>query len=771
VKIPEFITHLKQQPWYRGQIVHVEHLMARPARYGRLDRPLPPALDKSLKRLGIEQLYSHQAQAINVVRNGQPVVVATGTSSGKTLCYNLPVLESILGQRGARALYLFPTKALAQDQLRSLRDLCRGDLRGIKFATYDGDTPKSARARLRKEAQILLTNPDMLHVGILPNHGLWSHFLSNLKFVVIDEAHVYRGVFGSQVACVLRRLARLCEFYGSRPQFICCSATIANPAEHVERLTGQRPVVVNQDGAPRGRKEFVLWNPPFIDVAKTARKSANTEATDIFTELVKAGLRNITFTRAQKVAELILLYTREALRKNGSDLIDRVAAYRAGYLPEQRREIERALFRGELIGVTATNALELGVDIGHLDATVLVGYPGTIASTWQQAGRSGRGVRESLSVLVGLDNPLDQYFMHRPDELFGRPHEYALIDPDNVYILERHLPCAAYELPLSNEDEARFGPGFVQAMINLENAGVLEYRHERFYYLGLDYPAEGTSIRSIAGRPVLLYDEDNDYRLLEEIDGQMALWRVHPGAIYLHQGESYLVTRLDLDAGVAYARLADVNYYTEPREVNDVRILGTVESRPVGTTTAHFGRVMVTQQVIGYRRRQQFTETMLAEEWLDLPPRVYETMAVWWDVPGTLMREIAERGLDPLGGLHAAEHAAIGLLPLFAMCDRWDIGGLSTPAHVDTGKPQIIIYDGFPGGVGITEQGYRILTVWWAATLRHLEECPCQAGCPSCVQSPKCGNLNQTLDKEAAKLVIRGLLGRSERFALRRILG
>ena len=758
MRISEFIHHLQRLKPYRDQIAHVEHIPPRSARYGRLDKPLPRVLQKALKEAGIERFYTHQAQAINAARAGGHVVVATSTASGKTLCYNLPVLEAIADDWRARALYLFPTKALAQDQLRSLRQVTQGGLGEVRFGTYDGDTPRSARTRLRKSAAIILTNPDMLHLGILPNHTLWSHFLANLKFVVLDEAHVYRGVFGSQVACVLRRLRRLCRFYGSDPQFICCSATIANPAEHVERLTGSTPLVVDDDGSPRGAKEFVLWNPPFVDRAKTARRSANSEATGLFTEFVRGGLRNITFTRARKVAELILLYAQEVLRKEAPECLPLVASYRAGYLPEERRQIERDLFQGRLLGVTATNALELGIDIGHLDATVLVGYPGTIASTWQQAGRAGRGVRESLSVLIGLDNPLDQYFMRYPEELFGRPHENALIDPDNVYILEKHLPCAAYELPLTNRDEALFGPGFVEAMIALERRGVLEYRNERWYYRGLDYPAQGVSIRSISSSNFALLDESRGYTTLEEIEATSVFFRAHPGAIYLHQGETYLITRLDLGTQTAYARPVDVNYYTQPREINEVRIVQPLETKELPTTRAYFGRVGVTTQVIGYRKKQQFTETVLGEEFLDLPPTSFETMALWFDIPPRIVEEVRRRRLDFHGGLHAAEHAAIAVLPLFAMCDRWDIGGLSTPAHVDTGKPQVFIYDAFPGGVGIAEKGFELLTELWQATLRAIKECPCEAGCPSCVQSPKCGNNNEPLDKKAAVVILEGLL-------------
>ena len=767
MKTTDFIHHLKSQRFYKSQIAHVERISARKARHGRLKKPLPPLLQDALKRVGVEKLYTHQAQAINTVREGHNVVVATSTASGKTLCYNLPVLEAIITDWRARALYLFPTKALAQDQIRSLRELTSRDLRDVRFGTYDGDTPRSARARLRKSASIILTNPDMLSLGILPNHTLWAHFFKNLKFVVIDEAHVYRGVFGSHVACVIRRLHRLCQHYGSSPQFICCSATIANPGEHVERLTGVSVIVVDDDGSPTGSKDFVLWNPPFVDLTRTARRSANSEATSIFVEMVKQGVRNITFTRARRVAELILLYARQALAREAPQLVSLVKSYRAGYLPQERREIEQELFSGQLLGVTATNALELGVDVGSLDATILVGYPGTIASTWQQAGRAGRGVRHSLAVLIGLDNPLDQFFMRHPRGLFGRSHEHALINPGNVHILEKHLPCAAHELPLSNErspngldDEALFGPGFVEAMIGLEREGILEYRNGRWYYMGFGYPAEEVNIRSISGGSVRLLNDAEGYRALEEIELTTAFSRVHPGAIYLHQGESYLVTDLDWEMGLAYLRPVEVNYYTLPREINDVSIIRSLGHQQLPASMAYLGQVRVTEQVVGYKRVQQFTETTLGVEYLDLPAQSFETVALWFDVPPEVAQRVIRRRLDFHGGLHAVEHAAIGILPLFAMCDRLDIGGLSTPNHPDTGQAQIFIYDAFPGGVGIAEKGFELLTELWKATLEAISECPCESGCPSCVQSPKCGNNNEPLDKEAAVLILRGLLER-----------
>jgi DEAD/DEAH box helicase domain-containing protein len=819
-----FLKQIKKLPGYRGQVVHVEHLPARRARYGRLDRPLPPALESALRGIGADRLYAHQARAINAVRAGQHVILATGTASGKTLAYNIPVLEALVEDGRARALYLFPTKALAQDQLRGLHELTRGDLKHKRFGTYDGDTPKGARARLRQEASILLSNPDMLHLGILPNHTLWADFFANLRFVVLDEAHVYRGVFGSHVGCVLRRLWRVCTRYGSAPQIVACSATIANPGEHLQRLAGVEPVVVGDrdDGAPASARDFVLWNPPFVDRAtargagleRSARRSANIEAARLFARLVQASIRTITFTRARRVAELILIYARRILEDEAPHLADRVRAYRAGYRPEQRREIERGLRPGGgLLGVTATSALELGIDIGDLDASVLVGYPGTIASLWQQAGRAGRGVRRALAVLIALDDPLDQYFMRHPRDLFGRPHEHALIDPSNPYILEMHLPCAAHEIPLSRgsedgqqayvlaaapgsarrtprrampgrrripppaqrsshpipplpsslargDDEALFGAGFVPAMIALEEAGELEYRGDRWYPRPGAYPAEKVSLRALAGARVGLLDAGNNYRLLEEIEGTSALYRAHPGAVYLHQGESFLVRELDLAAGHAILELVRVDYYTQPREINDVRVVQAVAQKQAGGATACLGAVRVTQQVIGYRRVQQFREEVLSLEDLDLPAQTFDTVALWWEVPPGILAQVKQRGLDVAGGLHAVEHAAIGLLPLFAMCDRWDIGGLSTPRHPDTGTALVFIYDAFPGGVGIAEKGFDLLGALWRATYELVCDCPCEGGCPSCIQSPKCGANNDPLDKQASVLILEELLKR-----------
>jgi len=778
-----FLQQIKRKRFYRGQIAHVQRLPARKARRGKLRYPLQPELQAALQSGGTAELYTHQAQAINEALSGRHVVVATSTASGKTLCYNVPVLQTLLSDRSARALYLYPTKALAQDQLRALRSLAHDtsltSAPQQPFATYDGDTARSARSTVRRIARAILTNPDMLHVGILPNHHLWANFFRGLRYVVLDEAHQYRGVFGSQVACVLRRLRRVCAFYGSDPCFIASSATIANPAQHFAMLTGLQAMVVSDDGSPHGPRQFVLWNPPFVDQARTARRSPNAEATTLLVELVQQQIRCICFTRSRRVAELILRYAREGLQHLAQQLAERLKAYRAGYLPRERRQIEQELWSGELLAVTATTALELGIDVGHLDAALLVGYPGTVASFWQQAGRAGRGERASLAVLIGQDNPLDQYFMRHPKELFGRPLEHALIDPDNLYVLLRHLPCAAHEVPLAVEpepqqgsgaaaydDEALFGPGFVEAMVQLEQQEVLEYRSSRWFYLRGDYPAQHTSLRSADGDRFVLLNEADNYRTLEEMDSTSAPLRAHPGAIYLHQGETYLVTRYDHQLQTAIVSPVDADHYTRPREWNDVSIKRSLAHRQwgqpgrSGAVTAFLGQVRVTSQVIGYQRLQQYSEAVQSEETLDMPAQTFETVALWWNVPAEARQMATRRGLDFLGGLHGLEHAAIGILPLFAMCDRWDIGGLSTPAHPDTEQAQIIIYDAFPGGVGIAEKGFELLPELWQATLEVVRDCPCEDGCPSCIVSPKCGSGNEPLDKEATALLLRWLLAR-----------
>ena len=754
-----FIDHLTSQPTYNGQIAHIEHIPPRDADFAELDNPLVANLEDCLKKHGLLPLYAHQAEAVNHIRQGEHVMVSTSSASGKSLCYNIPVLETILAEPASRALYLFPTKALAQDQLRSLSKLyCPNLLNYEQLSTFDGDTRLAERSQIRKRARIVLTNPDMLHVGILPNHRSWSRLLRHLKYVVVDEAHSYRGVFGSHVALVLRRLRRLCQLYGSSPRFICCSATIDNPGEHAEKLVGLPFTVVSNDGSPKGGKDFVFWNPPIIDEAKSVRRSANSEAAGLFTELVSRNIRALAFTRTRRLAELVANYSKQRLAELSPSHVKKIKAYRAGYLPEQRRQIEKELFSGQLTGVVATNALELGIDIGDLEATVLTGYPGSIASTWQQAGRSGRGKDRSLSFLVAPNNPLDQYFMRHPDSFFHKSFENALVNPENPYILRAHLLCAAWEWPLLSADDTFFGPSLNQERLELEKQGALRHKDNRWHLSpSIAYPAQDVNIRATSGENLALIDSSTS-SLLETIDTSVALFQVHPGAIYLHQGEAYLVTELDLAGHTAYAEPTSVSYYTIAKDITDLHILKTCQEKSYGRVKVCLGQVKVTTTVVGFKKKAQFTEEVIGEEPLDLPSQHFPTVALWFDLPPGVIDALIRAQLDLIGGLHAAEHAAIAILPLFAMCDRNDIGGVSTSFHPDTGKAQIFIYDAYPGGVGIAEKGFDLVQQLWQTTLEAITECPCQEGCPSCIQSPKCGNNNEPLDKHAAQMILEGLL-------------
>jgi DEAD/DEAH box helicase domain-containing protein len=761
MEIQAFLNHIRSLKTYQNQIAHIEHISPRRPSYGKLDEPLDPALQDCLDAHGLSRLYSHQALAVNHVHAGKNVIIATTSASGKSLVYNIAAMQAILTDPSARALYLFPTKALAQDQLRKLNELFSPDLLPSEsLATFDGDTPRSERADVRRYGRIILTNPDMLHVGIMPNHQSWASLFRHLKYVVVDEAHIYRGVFGSHVACVLRRLRRLCRLYGSSPQFILCTATVANPGEHALALTGLPCEVVDNDGSPRGWKDFVFWNPPLMDEKKTARRSAHWETTNIFTELMLQGSRTLTFTRTRRLTELIYVYARDRLREESYELSRLVMPYRGGYMPEDRRRIEKELFGGKLLGVVATNALELGIDSGGLEATILDGYPGSISSTWQQAGRSGRSQGESLSFLVAWDNPLDQYFMRHPSDFFQKGFEHVLVNPANPYILKAHLLCAAWERPLDKTDESVFGgDDFIKERDALAEDGQLRERRNKWYLAPyISYPAQKINIRSSSGEDYAVVDVSTG-SLMETVEGSVAFFQVHPGAIYLHQGDSYLITKLDLTNHVAYAEPTRANYYTETKEIHDLHVLNVRSVKTIGPANVSIGDVEVTIDVVGFKKYRQFSEEVIGDEPLDLPTIRFNTVALWFDIPPCAIARIAEKGRDFAGGLHATEHAAIGILPLFALCDRNDIGGVSTPMHPDTGRAQVFIYDAYPGGIGIAEKGYDMITELWEATLKVITECPCEDGCPSCVQSPKCGNNNKPLDKAAAKVILEELQG------------
>jgi DEAD/DEAH box helicase domain-containing protein len=712
--------------------------------------PLPddldPALASSLLGAGVTSLFTHQARAWEAARGGADVIVTTGTASGKSLAFNLPVLDAIAADPRTRALYLYPTKALAQDQARSLAEL---RLPGLRPAIYDGDTESERRWQIRKWANLILTNPDMLHVGVLPHHDRWGDVLHNLRYVVVDEAHTYRGVFGSHVANVLRRLRRLAGIYGADPQFLLASATIANAGELAAALTGRETTVVDRDGAPRSERQIALWNPPLLDAELGQRASALGEAARLYAGLVSRGLRTICFAKSRKAAELIHRFTCERVEP---EVAARLTPYRAGYTPAQRRAIEGRLVEGDLLGVSATDALELGIDIGLLDCAISVGFPGTVASLRQQWGRAGRRSR-GLAVLVASEDALDQFFMREPEALLGRRVEAALVDHANPRILDPHVLAAAFEAPLDERDIATLGPEALQRAALLPE---LERSRAGWVWTGRDYPAARISLRSGDTAAFTVVDETTG-AVLGLVERERAYSTVHEGAVYLHLGEQYLVGSLDLEARTALVAPTTANWYTQARKETETAIEEALRRRPALGVELVFGRVSVTEQVIGYQRKAIADGTTIETVPLLLPETAFETEAIWFSPPGELLDGL-EAMPTLLSSLHAAEHSLIALLPLWAMCDRWDIGGLSTNVHFQTGAPTIFVYDGHAGGAGITERGYDRFEGWAADTARLLAGCPCRSGCPSCVQSPKCGNLNELLDKAGARTLLERML-------------
>lgn len=696
------------------------------------------------------------------------MVVATGTASGKSLAYLAPVLSALAdgsrapNGRGATALYLAPTKALAADQRRSVRDLAAPLGNAVRAAVYDGDTPVEEREWVRQYANYVLTNPDMLHRGILPAHPRWSSFLRALRYVVVDECHTYRGVFGSHVAQVLRRLRRLCARYGAQPVFLLASATASDPAAAASRLTGVRVTEITDDASPRGEVVFALWEPPLLTELRgergaPVRRTATAETADLLTDLVVQGVRTVAFVRSRRGAELISVITQERLAEVDRSLPRRVAAYRGGYLPEERRALERALHSGELLGLAATTALELGVDVSGLDAVLITGYPGTRASLWQQAGRAGRSGQGALAVLVARDDPLDTYLVHHPEALFRQPVEATVLDPDNPYVLAPHLCAAAEELPLTEADLELFGPATGELLPQLEAARLLRRRAAGWHWTRRERASDLADIRGGGGRPVQIVEASTG-RLLGTVDESAAHTAVHEGAVHLHQGRTYLVRHLDLEGSAALVEAADPPFSTTARDTTSISVLETETEIPWGSARLCFGSVEVTNQVVSYLRRKLITGEVLGEAKLDLPPRTLRTRAVWWTVTEDQLDE-ARITPEILGGaLHAAEHASIGMLPLFATCDRWDIGGVSVPLHPDTLLPTVFVYDGHPGGAGFAERAFHTARAWLAATRDAIAACECDAGCPSCIQSPKCGNGNDPLHKRGAVRLLTRLL-------------
>ncbi|HEU0087450.1 MAG TPA: DEAD/DEAH box helicase [Pseudonocardiaceae bacterium] len=722
---------------------------------------VPDQLRAGLRAAGVTAPWSHQVAAAELARAGRHVVVATGTASGKSLAYHLPVLAGLLEHPQASALYLSPTKALGADQIRAVRAL---DLDGVRPATYDGDTPMAERDWVRAHARWVFTNPDMLHHGLLAGHGRWARFLRRLRFVVIDECHAYRGVFGSHVALLLRRLRRVAARYGAQPMFVLASATVADPAGSASGLTGLDTVAVTEDGAPRGERTVALWEPPLLDEltgenGAPVRRSAGAEAARLLADLVVEGARTLVFVRSRRGAELTALSAQRTLSAaSAPDLAARIAAYRAGYLPEERRALEAALDSGELLGVAATNALELGVDIAGLDAVVLAGYPGTRASFWQQAGRAGRAGAGALVVFVARDDPLDTYLVHHGAALLGAPVEATVLDPGNPYVLRPQLACAAAELPLTDACVDTFGAAARTVVAELVAEGVLRRRPGGWFWAAPgERPHPGVDLRGSDAAQVAVVEAGTG-RLLGTVDAGSACAAVHPGAVYLHRGDSFVVDELDLEAGVALVHPAQPEWTTSARSSTDIRVVAVLDQRRCGGVSVALGEVEVTSQVVGYLRRLPSGQVLDAVP-LQLPPSTLRTRAVWYTIAEELLETAGLASSSWPGALHAAEHAAIGLLPLVATCDRGDIGGVSTARHPDTGEPTVFVHDGHPGGAGFADRGHAALRPWLTATREAIVACECSAGCPSCVQSPKCGNGNEPLDKAGAVVLLETVLG------------
>jgi DEAD/DEAH box helicase domain-containing protein len=739
------------------RITHIEVVPDRQGSTAPWPHWVDPVVRDRLAAAGVRTLWTHQVAAADFAHRGQSVVISTGTASGKSIAYLLPTLTAARASRaGGATLYLAPTKALAADQLRAITELGVPD---VVAASYDGDTPRESRDAARDHARYLLTNPDMLHRSILPRHQRWARFLRSLRYVVIDECHTYRGVFGSHVAQVIRRLRRVCALHGSEPTFILASATAAEPAESAARLTGLDVVAVAADGSPRGAKVFVLWEPPTESLSgehgAPVRRSTLSEAADVVADLVVTGARSVSFVRSRRAAETVATMTRQRLAAVDPALVDQVAAYRGGYLPHERRELEQALQTGTVTALASTTALELGIDVTGLDSVVIAGWPGTRASLWQQAGRAGRAGLDSVAVLIARDDPLDHYLIRHPEQIFGHPAEATVFDADNPYVLAPHLCAAAQESVLTEGDLATFGPSSAEVVASLERQRMLRRRPAGWHWVRRGWASDLADLRG-AGGSLIQVVESATGRLLGTVDAARAHSSVHAGAIYIHQGETYFVENLDLDEGVAFSRPETVDYTTTAREITDLRVLDVEVSTSWGAASLAFGSVEVSSQVVSFLKRRLGSGEVLGEEPLDLPPRELRTKAVWWTLPD---EEIPVSATDAPGAAHAAEHASIGMLPLFATCDRWDIGGLSTARHPDTGLLTVFVHDGHPGGSGFAERGYRKAAEWLRATRETIATCTCRDGCPSCVQSPKCGNGNEPLDKAGAVQLLDRLLG------------
>ncbi|HEU4812229.1 MAG TPA: DEAD/DEAH box helicase [Nocardioides sp.] len=762
--VSELVDRLSSVPGREGRLRHLEVLPPRVAVTADWPDWVGDDVCTAFTARGVVRPWAHQVAAAEAAHRGQHVVLATGTASGKSLAYQLPALSTIRaargerGQRGATVLYLAPTKALAQDQLAGLGSLGLD----VRISTHDGDSSHDQRDWTRDHAEYILTNPDMLHRSLLPSHARWASFLGSLSYVVVDECHHYRGVFGAHVSHVLRRLRRICAAYGAHPTFVLASATVAEPEVAARRLTGLDVLALTDDGSPRGQVTLALWEPPFTSFAgengAPVRRAASSETADLLADLVAEDVRTLAFIRSRRGAEQVAMTAAELLAEVDSSLPGRVASYRGGYLPEERRAIEQSLRSGDLLGLAATNALELGIDISGLDAVLMAGFPGTRAALWQQVGRAGRGAKDALGILVARDDPLDTYLVNHPEALLDRPVEATVFDPTNPYVLGPHLCAAAHEIPLTEADLPLFGPTAADVLEGLTDAGLLRRRPRGWFWTDRRRASDLADIRSTGGSPVQLVEAETG-RVIGTVDAASAHGTAHAGAVYVHRGETWLVRSLDLDDNVAVIERAEPSFSTSAREITDISIVGEREHRDWAGCRLSFGDVDVSHQVVSFLRRRQPGGEVLGEEPLDLPERSLRTCAVWWTVPEHVLAESGLTAADLPGAAHAAEHCSIGLLPLFATCDRWDIGGVSTAVHPDTGMLTVFVYDGHPGGAGFAERGFRAAREWLTATRDAIVACGCDEGCPSCIQSPKCGNQNNPLDKAGAAALLDVLLG------------
>ena len=731
------LNELKKYNKVSSRFTAWRHIPAKPGIYEEFPEWIEGKLISVLKEKGISKLYSHQVSALESIKNHKNVVVVTPTASGKTLCYNLPVLDSILKDENSRALYMFPTKALSQDQLTELYQLVSALDEGIKTYTYDGDTPSSARQAIRKKGHIVITNPDMLHLGILPHHTKWMDFFVNLKYVVIDEIHIYRGVFGSHLANVVRRLKRICRFYGSNPQFICCSATIANPQELSQKIVGEDFVLVDNNGAPQGEKHFLFYNPPVINKELGIRKSLIKEVARFVAYFLNYDIQTIIFARSRLTTEVLTSYLKDFLVKTGRSK-DIVRGYRGGYLPNLRREIEKGLKDGEIKGVVSTNALELGIDIGQLDACFMAGYPGTISSTWQQAGRAGRRSNSSIAILVASSNPLDQFVINHPDYFFGESPESAVIDPDNLSILVSHIRCASFELPFEEGED--FGTKKLRDVLEyLEKEGVLHCVEKKWYWMSEVYPTEEISLRSASVDNFVIIDTtEQQEQVIGEVDKASVPNLVYEGAIYLHEGEQYAIHRLDYQNQKAYAERVKVNYYTDAQDETNIKVLDVFEKGEELNMEHAYGEVAITTVSTGYKKIKFYTHENIGFGEISLPPEEMHTTAYWLVLTNDIgelleLQESENTSFNLSSGLLALSNVLINVVPLYVMCDPQDIRAVSEVRSPFTGGPTIYIYDNYPGGVGFSEKMFELRRPLLQAAQELILGCGCEKGCPSCV--------------------------------------